>query len=77
MSFLQDIVELISSQPGDVVYHLISLFAVQIVLALALGRWHRNRRDPLAIQIAVLGGALFLARMPLMGIAVLDRVGVL
>ena len=77
MSFLQDIVELISSQPGDVVYHLISLFAVQIVLALALGHWHRNRRDPLAIQIAVLGGALFLARMPLMGIAVLDRVGVL
>jgi signal transduction histidine kinase len=77
MSFLKDIVELISSQPGDVVYHLVSLFAVQIVLALALGYWRRNRRDPLAIQVAVFGGALFLARIPLMAIAVLARVGVL
>jgi PAS domain S-box-containing protein len=77
MSFLQDIVELISSQPGDLVYHLVSLFAVQIILTLALGHWNRNRRNPLAIQIAVLGGTLFLARTTLMGIAVLDRVGVL
>ena len=59
MSFLQNIVELITSQPGDLVYHLISLFAVQIIVTLALGHWRRNRRDPLAIQIAVLGGALF------------------
>jgi PAS domain S-box-containing protein len=77
MSFLQDIVEFISSQQGGVVYHLVGLFAVQIILALALGHWNRNPRNPLAIQIAVLGGALFLARTTLMGIAVLARVGVL
>jgi signal transduction histidine kinase len=77
MSFLQDIVELISSQPGDLVYHLISLFAVQIIVTLALGHWRHNHRDPLAVQLGVLGGALFLTRMPLMGIALLARVGTL
>ena len=77
MSFLRDLIELITIPPGDMVYHLVTLFAIQLVLAIAFGHWNRNRRSPNAIRLLVVGAALVLARALLMLIAVLDRIGVL
>nr|HID14705.1 GAF domain-containing protein [Anaerolineae bacterium] len=77
MSFLRDFVELIVVPPGDLVYHLVTLFAIQLILGIAFGHWNRYRRDPTAIRLLVTGVGFALARMLLMLIAVLDRVGVL
>jgi len=77
MVFLQDFVELITVQPGDLVYHLVTLFAIQVILGVAVGHWNRHRRDPTAVQLLVTGIGFFLARTLLMLIAVLDSIGVL
>jgi signal transduction histidine kinase/GAF domain-containing protein len=77
MLFLRDLVELITTPPGDLVYHLVTLFAIQVILGVAFGHWNRNRRDPAAIRLLVIGVGFALARILLMLVAVLDRVGVL
>jgi signal transduction histidine kinase len=77
MSFLQDFVELITVPPGDLVYHLVTLFAIQLVLGVAFGHWNRRRRDPSATRLLVLGVGVALARVLLMLVAMLDRVGLL
>ncbi len=77
MSFLRDFVELITVPPGDLVYHLVTLFAIQAILGVAFGHWNRNRRDPAAVRLLVIGVGFTLTRTLLMLIAVLDRVGVL
>ena len=77
MSFLRDFVELITVPPGDMVYHLVTLFAIQLILGVAFGHWNRNRRDPTAIRLLVTGVGFAFTRTLLMFIAVLDRVGVL
>jgi len=77
MALLRDFVELITVPPGDLVYHLVTLFAIQLVLGMAFGHWNRHRRDPGATRLLVTGIAFACARGLLMLIAVLDRVGVL
>jgi len=77
MSLLRDFVELITVPPGDLVYHLVTLFAIQLILGIAFGHWNRHRSDSAAIRLLVTGIGLFLARTLLMLVAVLDRVGVL
>lgn len=77
MSFLQDFVGFIAVPPGDLVYSLVTLFAIQIILGVAFGHWNRNRRDPLAIRLLVAGVGFVLARLLLMLIAVLSSVGML
>ena len=77
MSFLRDFVELVTAPPGDLVYHLVTLFAIQLIMGVAFGHWRRHRRDPAAIRLLVTGAGFVSARMLLMFIAVFDRVGVL
>jgi signal transduction histidine kinase len=77
MVLVRDLIELITVPPGDLVYHLVTLFAIQLVLGMAFGHWYRHRRDPTAIRLLVTGIGFVLARALLMLIAVLDRVGVL
>jgi signal transduction histidine kinase/GAF domain-containing protein len=77
MVLLQDFVELITVPPGDLVYHLVTLFAIQLTLGAAFGHWNRHRRDPTATRLLVTGVGFALARTLLMLIAVLDRIGVL
>ncbi|MFQ6099987.1 MAG: ATP-binding protein [Anaerolineae bacterium] len=76
MKLLQDFVELIITPPGDLVYHLVTLFAIQIVLGIAFGHWNRHRRDAAAMRLLVTGIGLALARTLLMLVAVMDLVGV-
>ena len=77
MLLLRDFIELITFPPGDLVYHLVTLFAIQIVLGISFGHWNRQRRDPAALRLLVTGLGFALARVLLMLVAVLDRVGVL
>lgn len=43
MSFWQQLNQLLSEPPGNIVYHLVTLFAIQATLAIALGQWRREQ----------------------------------
>ncbi|NLF00244.1 MAG: hypothetical protein GX601_04620, partial [Anaerolineales bacterium] len=75
MSFLRGFAELIAAPPGDLVYHLVTLFSLQLVLGMACSYWNRRRRDPVAMRLLVMGIGLALGRALLMLIALLHRAG--
>ena len=73
---LRDFVELTTAQPGALVYHLVTLFAIQLIAGVAAGHWQRQR-DVAATRLLVAGVGLFLARAIPMLVAVLHSVGAL
>jgi len=77
MALLRYSVKLITVPPGDLVYHLVTLFSIHLILGVAFGHWNRNRRDPTAIRLLVIGVGFAFARTLLMLVAVLDRIGVI
>ncbi len=66
MSLLQQAIQLLSEAPGNIVYHLVTLFALQVVFSLSINHWQRNRRDRLALRTAWAAGAIFLAQVGLL-----------
>ncbi|MFW6135474.1 MAG: ATP-binding protein [Chloroflexota bacterium] len=74
MSLLRDALQLISTQSGALIYYLVTLFAIQLILGVAIGHWER-RRDEASARLLAMGAGLFLTRTILMLAAVLDRVG--
>lgn len=76
MSLARDVIELITTHPGALVYHLVTLFAIQLIAGVALGHWQR-RRDEAATRLLVMGLGLFLARAILMLMAVSDTIGLI
>lgn len=66
MPLTQQIIRLLSESPGNVVYHLVTLFALQVVFALGLAQWRRNRNDFLAGRFAWGAGGMVLMRLALL-----------
>lgn len=66
MALLQQIIQLLTEPPGTVVFHLVTLFALQAIFALSLGQWRQNRTNKQAGQTAVSAAIIFLARLLLM-----------
>lgn len=66
MNLLQQAIQLLSQSPGSVIYHLVTLFALQAVLALSFSQWRRDRTDKRAARMAWAAGLIFLARVGLM-----------
>ena len=66
MALLQQIIQLLTEPPGTVVFHLVTLFALQAIFALSLGQWRNNRSNRQAGQTAVSAAVIFLARLVLM-----------
>ena len=69
MAFLQQIIELLSRPPGSVIYHLLTLFALQVVLALAYSRWQRDANDEAARRMTFAAGGMLVARLLLLLVA--------
>ncbi|MCB9420653.1 MAG: GAF domain-containing protein [Ardenticatenaceae bacterium] len=63
---MQQAIQLLSEAPGNIVYHLVTLFALQVVFALSVNQWQRDRTDRLALRAAWAAGAIFLARAGLL-----------
>jgi signal transduction histidine kinase len=63
MNLLQQIIELLSRPPGSVVYHLVTLFALQVILALAFSRWQRDANDESARRMTFAAAGILLARL--------------
>jgi signal transduction histidine kinase len=76
VTFMDSFLELISTQPGALAYHLVTLFAIQLILGVAIGHWQR-RRDEASSRLLAMGIGFFLARTILMLVALLDRVALL
>ncbi len=72
MSFVWDLIELIITQPGALVYHLVTLFAIQLIAGVAIGHWQRQRNEA-ATRLFVMSVGIFLARAILMVLGVLAR----
>lgn len=66
MVFLEQIIELLSRPPGSVIYHLLTLFALQIILVLAFSRWQRDANDESARRMTFAAGGILLARLVLL-----------
>ena len=41
MLSLRDLVERLAQPPGDLVYYLVTLFAIQLILGIAFSHWYR------------------------------------
>lgn len=66
MSISQQLAQLLSASPGNLVYHLTTLFALQAALALAWWQVRRERSDEQARRVAWSAAALLLARLLLL-----------
>lgn len=63
MSLLSQIITLLTDPPGSVVYHLLTLFALQTVVAIAWGLRRREPENRLAWRLFWAAGLIFLARL--------------
>ena len=67
MSFWQQLNQLLSETPGNIVYHLVTLFAIQATLAIALSQWRRarstGRDDQLARRLTLAALAILVSRV--------------
>lgn len=66
MSFWQQLNQLLSESPGNIVFHLVTLFAIQATLAIALGQWRRERGAPRGREASELPRRLALAALGLL-----------
>lgn len=62
MAFFTQLTQLLSEPPGTLVFHLVTLFALQAILGMALHQWRQNRTDRTARRMAVAAGVIFLAQ---------------
>ncbi len=76
MSIVFDALNLLSAPPGGLVYHLVTLFAIEAALGMALGQWQRTRQKG-SLRMAVAFGSLLLMRLCLMMVALLAWQGFL
>ena len=63
MTLLPQIIQLLTESPGNIVYHLVTLFALQAVLGISLSQWRRNRQDKTAIRTALAAAFLIAGRL--------------
>lgn len=73
MDFLQQSIRLLSEPPGNVVYHLVTLFALQVVFAISFSRWRRYPEDSQAQRLTWASAAIFAGRFVLLLVGLLNN----
>lgn len=63
MTLLPQIIQLLTESPGNIVYHLVMLFALQAVLGISFSQWRRNRQDKTAVRTMLAAGFLIVGRL--------------
>jgi len=74
---LENFAGLLTAPPYDLVYYLVTIFAIQLILGMAYGHWSRNRHNFGAIQMFITGMGFAFSALLLMLVAGLDRLGVI
>lgn len=77
MTILDGALELITESPGNLIYYLVTLFALEAILAMTVGVWSRGRRTPQVRRWLLAGTGMLLTRGVLMVAALLAWRGVL
>ncbi|MFB0535823.1 MAG: ATP-binding protein [Anaerolineae bacterium] len=76
MSIIFNALNLLSAPPGGLVYHLVTLFAIEAALGMALGQWQRTQQKG-SLRMVIAFGSLLLMRLCLMLVALLAWQGFL
>jgi signal transduction histidine kinase len=71
MSLLEQTIQLLTEAPGNLVYHLVTLLALQVLFALSRSQWRRDPLDQMARRMAWSAGLIFLLRAALLLVGVL------
>lgn len=66
MDLLSQVIQLLTESPGNIVYHLVTLFALQAVFAIAFSQWQRNRNSQLSFRFAFASLAIILGRVAML-----------
>jgi signal transduction histidine kinase len=66
MSLTQQLIQFLSESPGNIVYHLVVLFSLQVVFALGLSQWRRDGADLFARRLTWAAGGALLLRLGLL-----------
>ena len=75
MTWLREFIALLSTSGGDLLYNILTLFAVQMILGIALGYWSRYREGPSAGRLLGTAVGLTVTRSALLVVAVLIKIG--
>jgi signal transduction histidine kinase len=75
MSVLTTLADFITVPPGDLVYHVVTLFAIQLISALAIGHWARHRTDRHAQRLVALAATLVTSKIALFLVSLLHQAG--
>ncbi|MCA9926329.1 MAG: hypothetical protein KC421_28365, partial [Anaerolineales bacterium] len=67
MTLLRQIIQLLSESPGNIVYHLVTLFALQAIFAISFTHWRRNPMHQFATRSMWAAGSIFIIRLLLLG----------
>ena len=71
MDLTRQIIELLSEPPGSFIYHIVTLFALQIVFAISFSRWRRRPEDDYARNMSWAAAAIFGGRLILLAAGLL------
>lgn len=71
MTLLRQVIQLLSESPGSIVYRLVTLFALQAVIALSYSHWRRNREHKIAARSMVAASVIFLTQLIRLGVSLL------
>jgi signal transduction histidine kinase/GAF domain-containing protein len=63
MTLLPQIIQLLTESPGNIVYHLVTLFALQAVLGISFSQWRRNQNNKTAVRTMLAAGFLIVGRL--------------
>ena len=74
---LSQLTQLLSVPPGDLVYHLIVLFAMDAILMMAIDEGRYANWTSSTLRLALAAGGLVVARLALVVVALLSAVGVI
>ncbi len=69
--------QLLSVPPGDLVYHLIVLFAIEAILLMALAEGRHANWTSSTLRVALAAGGLVVARLALVVVAMLSAAGII
>jgi signal transduction histidine kinase len=71
MNLLSPITTSLTEPPGNIIYHLVTLFALQAVFAISLSQWLRDRDNGEAWRGALASGGLVIGRVLLLALGLL------
>jgi signal transduction histidine kinase len=73
MSILQQLIDYLSQPPDSIVYHIVTLLALQATLGLAWSQIRRKPDDALARRLAWASGVIFLSRLLILAVLLAFR----